>query len=51
MRALEERGFALLTSRWTTLRHTTSSPEKIRDIVSAALVLTHFEHGCLPNSY
>ncbi len=51
MRARGERGFALLIGRWKTLRHTTSSPEKIGDIVSAALTLVHFEHGYLPNSY
>jgi hypothetical protein len=42
---LGERGFALLTGRWRTLRHITASPRKIGDIVKAALVLTHFEHG------
>jgi len=29
------------------LRHITASPRKIGDIVKAALVLTHFEHGRL----
>ncbi|QUQ67092.1 transposase [Kutzneria sp. CA-103260] len=47
LRALGERGFALLTSRWRAFRHTTTSPRKIGDIVKAALVLTHFEHGWL----
>jgi hypothetical protein len=28
LRALGERGFSLLTNRWTTLQHTTASPEK-----------------------
>jgi DDE superfamily endonuclease len=42
-----ERGFSLLTGRWRALRHTTASPSKIGDIVKAALVLTHFEHGYL----
>jgi hypothetical protein len=39
------RGFALLTGCWRTLRHITASPRKIGEIVKAALVLTHFEHG------
>ncbi len=45
LRCLGERGFALLTGRWRALRHFTTSPRKIGDIVKAALVLTHFEHG------
>jgi hypothetical protein len=45
LRCLGERGFALLTGRWRSLRHLTTSPSKIGDIVKAALVLTHFEHG------
>jgi len=45
LRCLGERGFALLTGRWRTLRHITASPGKIGDIARAALVLTHFEHG------
>jgi hypothetical protein len=47
LRCLGERGFALLVGRWRTLRHITASPRKIGDIVKAALVLTHFEHGRL----
>ncbi|MBP2329097.1 hypothetical protein JOF56_009482 [Kibdelosporangium banguiense] len=47
LRCLGERGFALLTGRWRTLHHITASPRKIGDIVKAALVLTHFEHGRL----
>jgi len=43
-RCLGERGFALLTGRWRTLRHITASPSKIGDITRAALVLTQFEH-------
>lgn len=39
-----ERGFALLTQRWTVLQHTTASPRSITQIVRAALVLTKFEH-------
>lgn len=47
LRCLGERGFALLVGRWRALRHLTASPRKIGDIVKAALVLTHFEHGRL----
>ncbi|MFT7841123.1 transposase family protein [Saccharothrix sp. BKS2] len=47
LRCLGERGFALLTGCWRALRHFTTSPRKIDDIVKAALVLTHFEHGRL----
>ena len=39
-----ERGFAILIGRWKTLRHTTVSPRRIGDIVTAALHLTHFEY-------
>lgn len=45
LRCLGERGFAVLTGRWRALRHVTASPSRIGDIVKAALVLTHFEHG------
>jgi hypothetical protein len=45
LRCLGERGFALLTERWKTLQHTTLSPSRIGDLVRAALVLIHFEHG------
>jgi hypothetical protein len=45
LRCLGERGFVLLTGRWRPLQHITLSPSKIGDIVQAALVLTHFEHG------
>jgi DDE superfamily endonuclease len=45
LRCLGERGFALLTERWTTLQHITLSPSRIGDLVAAALVLIHFEHG------
>jgi hypothetical protein len=44
LRCLGERGFALLTERWTTLQHITLSPSRIGDIARAALVLTIFEH-------
>ncbi|MFD2414917.1 transposase family protein [Amycolatopsis pigmentata] len=47
LRALGERGFALLTGRWRTLQHITASPRKIGNIAKAALVPTHFEHGHL----
>ncbi len=47
LRGLGERGFALLSGRWRTLQHSTASPSKIGDIARGALVLTHFEHGCL----
>ena len=45
LRCLGERGFALLTGRWRTLRHITAGPGKIGDITRAALVLTYFEYG------
>ncbi|MGW5789246.1 transposase family protein [Saccharopolyspora sp. NPDC003752] len=45
LRALCERGFALLTQRWHTLQHITASPRKITAIVQAALTLTRHEHG------
>ncbi len=48
MRCRGKRGFALLTGRWKTLRHTTASPTKIGMLVRAALVLTQFEHRYLP---
>ncbi|MQA62356.1 MAG: IS5/IS1182 family transposase [Actinophytocola sp.] len=47
LRALGERGFAVLTGRWRTLHHITASPRKISKIVKAALVLTQIEHGHL----
>jgi DDE superfamily endonuclease len=43
-RCLGERGFALLTQRWRTLQHVTTSPGKIGLIARAALVLVLFEH-------
>ena len=48
MRALGERGFALLVGRWRLLQHVTASPSRIGQFAKAALVLTHFEHGYLP---
>jgi hypothetical protein len=47
LRCLGERGFAVLTGRWRTLRRITASPRKIGDIVKAALALTHFEYDRL----
>lgn len=47
LRCLGERGFALLTQRWRTLQRITAGPSSIGDIIKAALVLTHFEHGYL----
>jgi hypothetical protein len=44
-RAVGERGFALLTTRWRALQRITASPSKIGDIVAAGLVLTHSEHA------
>jgi hypothetical protein len=51
LRCLGERGFALLTGRWRTLRHITASPSKIGEIARAALVLTHFEHGYITGTH
>jgi DDE superfamily endonuclease/Helix-turn-helix of DDE superfamily endonuclease len=50
LRCQGERGFALLTQRWHALQHITASPTRITEIVSAALILTHFEHSYLINS-
>lgn len=50
MRCLGERGFAILTGRWRSLRHTNASPRRVGDIVRAALHLTHFEYRYLPDS-
>jgi DDE superfamily endonuclease len=44
LRALGERGFALLTERWKALRHVTMSPRRIGRLARAVLVLTQFEH-------
>jgi DDE superfamily endonuclease len=44
LRCQGERGFALLTQRWTALQHVTASPSRITEISRAALVLTQFEH-------
>lgn len=50
LRWQRERGFAILIGRWRTLRHSTISPRRIGDIVTAALHLTHFEYKYLPQS-
>jgi len=39
-----ERGFALMSERWRTLRLVMLRPGKIGDIIKAALVLIRFEH-------
>lgn len=44
LRCRGERGFALLVERWTALKHTTLSPNRIGDLVRTAHVLTLFEH-------
>ena len=44
LRSQGERGFALLTQRWTALQHITASPRRTTEIVRAALILTQFEH-------
>jgi len=50
LRCRGERGFALLTRRWTALQHITASPSRTTQITRAALVLTHYEHKYLtPN--
>jgi hypothetical protein len=47
LRSQGERGFALLSQRWTTLQRITASPRKTTEIVQASLVLTQFEHKYL----
>jgi hypothetical protein len=49
-RAIGERGFALLTTRWRALQRITASPSKIGHIVAGALVLTQFENPQLRRS-
>jgi hypothetical protein len=49
-RALGERGFALLTTRWRALQRITASPSRIGRIVAAGQVLTQFEHRDLRRS-
>lgn len=50
LRGLGERGFALLTGRWCSVRHITASPRRAGDIVRAVLVLTQFEYQYLTNA-
>jgi hypothetical protein len=47
LRSQGERGFALLTQRWTTLQRITAGPRRTTEIVRAALVLTQYEHKYL----
>jgi hypothetical protein len=47
LRCLGERAMAVLTQRWQILQKITLCPWRIGDIVRAALVLTHVEHGKL----
>jgi hypothetical protein len=44
LRGHGERGFALLTQRWTTLQNVTARLSRVGDIAKAALVLGQFEH-------
>ena len=39
-----ERGFALMSQRWSAIRHVSVSPTTIGDIAKSVLVLTQFEH-------
>jgi hypothetical protein len=48
MRALGERGFALLLGRWRVLQHVTASPGRIGDIAKPPSCSPLFEHGYLP---
>ena len=50
LRALGERGFALLTGRWRALQRITASPSRIGDIVAAARMLTELEQPALRRS-
>lgn len=45
MRSIGERANALLTQRWTALRHVSLSPSRVGAIVVGALVLTTLERG------
>lgn len=45
LRALRERGNALLKTRWKALQHVTLDPNRIGDITRAALVLSTLERG------
>jgi hypothetical protein len=50
LRALGERGFALLTRRWRALQRITASPPRIGDITAAARMLTEYEQRDLHRS-
>ena len=50
LRALGERGFALLTGRWRALQRITASPSRIGDITAAARMLTEYEQRDLRRS-
>ena len=50
LRALGERGFALLTGRWRALQRITASPSRIGDTVAAGMMLTQFEQCDLRRS-
>ena len=45
LRAIGERGNAILKTRWAALRHIRLCPQRIGDIVAAALVLSTLERG------
>jgi hypothetical protein len=45
LRAIGERGNAILKTRWAALRHVTLCPRRIGDITAAALVLSTLERG------
>ncbi|HEY2058997.1 MAG TPA: hypothetical protein VGH57_11565, partial [Amycolatopsis sp.] len=44
---LQRAGSPCSPGRWRPLRQITASPREIGDIVKAASVLTHFDHGRL----
>jgi hypothetical protein len=48
LRAIGERGLALLKTRWKVLQRITACPHKTTKISRAALVLTHLEHKLIP---
>jgi len=50
LRALGERGFALLTTRWRPPQRITAGPSRIGDLVAAGMMLTHFEQRDLRRS-
>jgi hypothetical protein len=50
LRAIGERGFALLIGHWRALQRITASPSRIGDIAAAAMILTQFEQRDLRRS-